>query len=114
VAKSGSHRQGTEAVEKLLAGLSRPLPAEVLADAADVYSLALEGLTRDKGLEEKQQEETARVYAARAVDLLRQAVKAGYKKTDKIRDPGPTGNPDLAPLRGRDEFQQFLRELPMK
>jgi tetratricopeptide (TPR) repeat protein len=113
LAKSGSHREGITAAEKLLANSISPANREVLADAACVYSVALEGLTKDKSLSEKQKAETAHVYAARSVDLLRQAIKAGYTKFDKIRDPGPAGDRDLDPLRGRDEFKRFLRELPL-
>jgi tetratricopeptide (TPR) repeat protein len=113
LAKSGSHREGIAAVEKLLANSSGPASREVLADAACVFSVALEGLTKDKSLSEKEKTKTAHIYAARSVDLLRQAIKAGYTKFDKIRDPGPAGDRDLDPLRGRDEFKQFLRELPL-
>jgi tetratricopeptide (TPR) repeat protein len=110
LARSGAHREGVAAVEKIVAGSHGQRP-EVLMDAAGVFSVALEGLTRDGSLSEKDKGDQARVYGARAVDFLRQAVKAGYKNFDKIRNAAPAGDRDLEPLRGRDEFKRFLREL---
>jgi hypothetical protein len=110
LARSGAHRDGVAAVEKIVAGSHGQRP-EVLMDAAGVFSVALEGLTKDGSLSEKDKGDQARVYAARAVDFLRQAVKAGYKNFDKIRNAAPAGDRDLEPLRSRDEFKRFLREL---
>jgi serine/threonine protein kinase len=112
LARSGAYREGVAALEKLLAGYQGRPPDYVLKEAACILSAALDGLTRDKSLTEKQKADQARVYAARSVDFLRQSVKAGYKDLDKIRDAGPAGDRDLEPLRGRDEFKDFLRELP--
>jgi tetratricopeptide (TPR) repeat protein len=44
--------------------------------------------------------------AARAVDLLRQAVSRGFKDIGILR-----AHPDLDPLRQRDDFQKLLAEL---
>jgi serine/threonine-protein kinase len=112
LARSGAHDEGVTAVQRLLDSVPKPPKPEVLYDAGCVFAVALEGLTRDTKLTESQKKEKARAYATRSVELLRQAVKAGYKKIDKIRDPGPAGDRDLDPLRGRDEFKQFLAELP--
>jgi serine/threonine protein kinase/tetratricopeptide (TPR) repeat protein len=112
LAKSGKHREGTAAVEKLIAISSSHAKSDILADAASVFSVALEGLAKDKALSDTQRAEIAHGYAARSVDLLRQAIKAGYTKLDKIREPGPAGDRDLDPLRSRDEFKKFLEELP--
>jgi hypothetical protein len=109
LAKSGRHREGTAAAE-LLANSTHPA-TDVLADAACVFGVAMEGLAKDQALSDKQKSETAHVYAAKSVDLLRKAIKAGYTKLEKIREPGPVGDRDLDPLRGRDEFKQLLREL---
>jgi tetratricopeptide (TPR) repeat protein len=111
LARSGAHGDGVASLERILAGVKEQ-PPELLMDAASVYSVALDGLAKDEGLSAKQKEDQARVYAARSVELLRQAVKAGYKNLDKLRDAGPAGDRDLVPLRSRAEFKQFLRELP--
>jgi tetratricopeptide (TPR) repeat protein len=55
------------------------------------------------------QEAERRGYADRAVELLRQAVAAGFKDLKKLRE-----NPDLDPLRARDDFKQMLAELAEK
>lgn len=100
-------------MESLLsAKVSNAANCEVLVDAACVFSVALVGLAKDKTLSDKQRAELADSYAARSVELLRQAIKAGYRKFGKIRDPGPAGDRDLDPLRSRNEFKQFLKELP--
>jgi tetratricopeptide (TPR) repeat protein len=42
-------------------------------------------------------------YADKAIEALRRSVAAGYKRVDAIRN-----DPDLAPLRSRDDFQRIL------
>jgi serine/threonine-protein kinase len=111
-ARSGAHAEGTAAVERLLAGRKKPLPNSWTYDAGCAYALAIEGLMRDPAPSPAQREELTRTYVSRAVDYLRQAVQGGYKKLDKIRDAGPDGDSDLAALRPRQEFRQFLKELP--
>jgi tetratricopeptide (TPR) repeat protein len=48
-------------------------------------------------------------YADRAMELLRQAVKAGYKDAARMKQ-----DTDLDPLRGRDDFKMLLVELEKK
>ena len=45
-------------------------------------------------------------YAARAVILLRQAAHAGFRGHDQF-----LSDPDLQPLRERDDFRKLLAEL---
>ena len=45
-------------------------------------------------------------YADRALELLRQAVKAGYTNADQLAK-----DPNLGPLRQREDFQKLLAEL---
>jgi tetratricopeptide (TPR) repeat protein len=67
-------------------------------DFACVYAVA-SGKVADKKQE----------YAARAMELLRQAVKAGFKDASHLaRDT------DLDPLRGREDFKKLLAELEMR
>jgi hypothetical protein len=48
-------------------------------------------------------------YADRAMDFLRQAVKAGWKDAPHIRM-----DTDLDPLRGREDFRKLVEELEKK
>jgi hypothetical protein len=48
-------------------------------------------------------------YADRAVELLQKAVKAGYKDTAHMKK-----DPDLDPLRDREDFKKLLAELEAK
>ena len=48
-------------------------------------------------------------YADRAVDFLRQAVAEGYQNAPSIK-----GDPDLASLRSREDFQKLGREVERK
>ncbi len=50
---------------------------------------------------DKQQE-----YADRAIELLKSAIAAGYNKIDSLAK-----DPDLDPLRDRDDFKQLLLKL---
>jgi serine/threonine protein kinase/tetratricopeptide (TPR) repeat protein len=64
-------------------------------DFACVYAVA-SGKIADK----------KQVYADRAMELLYQAVKAGYKDAAHMKR-----NPNLAPLRDRDDFKMLLADL---
>jgi serine/threonine protein kinase/tetratricopeptide (TPR) repeat protein len=64
-------------------------------DFACVYAVA-SGKVADKKQE----------YAARAMELLRQAVKAGFKDAAHLAK-----DTDLEPLRGREDFKKLLAEL---
>jgi hypothetical protein len=48
----------------------------------------------------------AKSYAARALDLLRQAVARGYKDAALMKK-----DPDLDPLRQRDDYRKLLAEV---
>jgi tetratricopeptide (TPR) repeat protein len=67
-------------------------------DFACVYALA-SGKSADKKKE----------YADRAMDLLRQAVKAGWNDAAHMQK-----DTDLDPLRGREDFRKLLAELEKK
>jgi hypothetical protein len=49
-------------------------------------------------------------YEGQAVALLRQAVQPGFHDLKYLK----TNDPDLAPLRGRADFQQLVQELETK
>jgi eukaryotic-like serine/threonine-protein kinase len=67
-------------------------------DFACVYSLA-SGKSADK----------KREYSDRAMELLRKAVKAGFKDAGHMKK-----DTDLGPLRGREDFKKLLGELEQK
>jgi tetratricopeptide (TPR) repeat protein len=87
LATSGKHLDGVQAIDKLLTHLHNRETPKLLYAAACVYSLALEGLTRDNKLTESDRTRYGQEYARRAVDLLRRAVKADGKLLRQSRSP---------------------------
>jgi eukaryotic-like serine/threonine-protein kinase len=79
---------------------------EDLWNAACLVSKCVQLVRQDTRLPETRREHLARTYAEQAVDLLRQAVKAGWRDTARLRR-----DPDFSPLRGRDTFKKLLAEL---
>jgi serine/threonine-protein kinase len=112
LARSSSHREGVEIVEKLLSEWGKNAKPDQIYDAACVYSLALEGLKKDTKLSEKEKVDWSLKYAKRSVDLLRRAVEAGLQDVNKIKEAGRAGDRDLDPLREREEFKKLLDDLP--
>ena len=47
-----------------------------------------------------------RLYADRAIAVLRRAVRGGFLNADIL-----LSDPDLASIRGRDDFQEIVKEL---
>ena len=45
------------------------------------------------------------VYGDRAIDVIRQAIRGGLRNLEIF-----LSDPDLAAIRGRDDFQQILQE----
>jgi serine/threonine-protein kinase len=100
----GEHAGAAEAAADL---------ARVAADpAGDAYKAAgffarcvpLAG--KDAKLPEAQRKELAQSYGDRALEALRQALAKGYKDAAHMKK-----DPDLDPLRGRDDFKKLLGEL---
>jgi tetratricopeptide (TPR) repeat protein len=94
----GRHGQATADVEEVLK--AGAVPPGYVYGAGCVYAVAA-GVVKD--------EEVAERYARRAVALLRQALDRGYPGGAFVRK-----NPDLGPLRQRDDFRQLLAELEAK
>jgi tetratricopeptide (TPR) repeat protein/serine/threonine protein kinase len=91
------------------------LPA-VFSDSWQEYYLAAGFLARcvplaekDAQLPEPHRQALAQSYADRAMDLLRQAIRKGFKNAKKMKE-----DPDLDPLRPRADFQKLLAELEEK
>jgi tetratricopeptide (TPR) repeat protein len=64
---------------------------------------------KDPQLDEAKRKEFAQRYADQAVALLRRAVARGYKNVAQMR-----GDPELKPLRDREDFQKLLAEFEKK
>jgi len=61
---------------------------------------------KDAKLDEDKRKEPKERYADRALELLRLAVARGYRNTARMK-----AEPDLEPLRGREDFRQLLADL---
>jgi len=91
--------QHQKAIEEVSAVASRNnVSAETYFDAACVLALASAAVKDDPKLQDQ--------YAARAVELLRQAVAKGYKDIDRLKK-----DDDLKALRDREDFKKLLADL---
>jgi serine/threonine-protein kinase len=84
--------------------------AGLLYDAGRVEALAAAAASRDQAVSGDERDKRAGQHAARAVELLGQAGKAGYFATPARLDQLAT-EPDLAPLRARKDFQELRTRL---
>jgi hypothetical protein len=100
LAYSADHAAAKEETDRLLAQAADLTPANVyhLARAASICSQAVKD---DAQLKEQ--------YALRAVEILRQAVARGYRDLAQLQK-----DPDLQPLRQREDFQKLLHQLESK
>jgi serine/threonine protein kinase/tetratricopeptide (TPR) repeat protein len=64
---------------------------------------------KDGRLADAKRRELAQAYSERALALLRQAVERGFKDVDRLKK-----DPDLEPLRARDEFGKLVADLEAK
>ncbi len=115
------HRNNLHAVAQCYVGLADHSRLAATADevarfgydpANDTYVAAcmtcncVELAARNTGLDEIRRNELAASYTERALALLRDAVARGFKDTEQLRE-----NPDLKPLRRREEFRKLIAEL---
>jgi tetratricopeptide (TPR) repeat protein len=84
-------------------------PGDDAYNAACFVARCVRLAERDSRLREAQRRELARRYADRAMDLLRQAVQAGWKDAAHTKQDS-----DLDPLRNREDFRKLLGELEGK
>src|SRR5262249_6858235 len=84
-------------------------PASDAYNAASCLSRCIMLIDKDDQLTEARRKELAQHYADRALALLRQAVAHGFKDAAKMK-----ANPNLQPLRGREEFQRPLVDIETK
>jgi tetratricopeptide (TPR) repeat protein len=78
-------------------------------DAACCLSLCIPIVARHDKLDDKQRKEAAQFYGDQAMKRLREAVGKGWRNVTHMRK-----DPDLIPLRPREDFQKLLAELEGK
>jgi tetratricopeptide (TPR) repeat protein len=108
--KSGDHARGIVEIERL----TRPAPGGTpLSSPADLYNvacfyaLASAAARRDAALPAEQRERLAQTYAGQALDWLRRCGESGFWNDPGNRDHARV-DPDLQPIRDRDEFARIL------
>jgi tetratricopeptide (TPR) repeat protein len=103
LAHAGDHAQADAEADAEADALAeaKDVNAGTLYDLACVYSLSSAAVKSDAKLADR--------YAARAVELLRQAVAKGWKDIDHLKE-----DTDLDPLRSRDDYRKLLKELEEK
>jgi tetratricopeptide (TPR) repeat protein len=82
-------------------------------NAACVHARSSAVVREDGKLSSGEKEKLAEHYAARAVQWLRKAGSAGYFKGAAVRE-GLDAESDLAPLKTRGDYKEWLRELENK
>ena len=84
----------------------RPDAADDPYRAARVLGRCVELAEHDPAFSAARRTELARTYADEAMDDLREAVRRGFSSVEPLKISGA-----FAPLRGRPDFQQLLKEL---
>jgi tetratricopeptide (TPR) repeat protein len=103
----GDHAAAVDAANQMVEAAGDP--AHDVYSAAGVWGYCVGVAQNDPTLSEDQRNELARKYGDRALDLLRQAVRNGYKDIEHMKKDN-----DLAPLRSREDFHKLLNELEAK
>jgi tetratricopeptide (TPR) repeat protein len=96
LARAGEHARAVADANALAAG--KGVTGGNLYDLAGVCALAAAAVKEDARLQDR--------YAARAVELLRQAVARGYQDVERLNK-----DRDLDALRQREDFRRLLAEL---
>src|SRR5262249_22329953 len=103
-ARRGTHEEAAAEAHQIVG--RAPGQGDILYRAACVYAQAAAAAATDARLTPLDQSGVQEHYAARAVQLLEQAGQLGYFRSPGKRDE-VENSPDLAPLRGRSDFQQL-------
>ncbi len=107
LAHTGAHQQATEDTETFM---SKPVPVGMAYNAACVFAVSARAALHDTKLAPPEREQTAERYAARAMTLLGTDRSAGF-----FKNPATVAHlkkdPDLDPLRQREDFQKLLADL---
>jgi serine/threonine protein kinase len=100
----GDHRAAArEAAELVRVTRDRALGAY---PAAGIVAVCATAVLRDGTLPEAERRRLAQAYAGQALDLLRDAVRHGFRGFELLEK-----DPDFGALRSREEFQKLLAEL---
>jgi tetratricopeptide (TPR) repeat protein len=100
----GDHTAAAEAAAELTRVAFDP--AGNAFKAAEFFARCVPLAEKDARLLEGKRKELAKSYADQALAALRQAVGKGYRDAANLKK-----DPDLDPLRGRDDFQKLLAEV---
>jgi serine/threonine-protein kinase len=104
LARLGEHGRAVAEADAL--ARKKSVPGQALYDLARVYAVARAAVQRrGGGLSSGEAERAAEDYASRAVGLLRQAAKAGFRHSGMQKDA------DLKALHGREDYRRLLKEL---
>lgn len=99
LARAGDHAQASAEANAL--ANAKSLSGEILYDLACACAVAAGAVKDDNKLQDQ--------YAARAVELLRQAVAKGFKDNEHLKS-----DDDLKALRQRPDYQQLAKDLEAK
>jgi serine/threonine-protein kinase len=106
--RAGEHTRPVAETEELVG--QKGVSGAILYDAACILSLASTAANKDEKLKAEERKALAERYATRAVVLLTRTKTAGFfKNADNVAHMKK--DTDLDPLRQRDDYKQFLREL---
>jgi hypothetical protein len=104
--RAGNHAKAVAEVNSLIA--AEEAAAIALYDFACVYALA-SAAVKDAKNPDADAPRLAGEYAARGVELLRQAVAKGYKDIDHLKK-----DDDLKALHEREDYKKLLESLDKK
>jgi serine/threonine-protein kinase len=104
VARLGDHEALARVAESWLRDAGTDV--ETLRESAGLLARAMPLAERDADLPEAGRRDRSRTYGDRAVELLQQALKAGFRDAKALRD-----DPELQTLQARDDFAALLREI---
>jgi serine/threonine protein kinase/tetratricopeptide (TPR) repeat protein len=104
LARAADHARAVSEANELAQG--DDVNAAVLYDLACVCSLASAAVTPAASNGKAESEKLKEQYAARALELLRQAVPRGWMEVAHMKK-----DTDLTPLRQREEFKKLMAEL---
>jgi len=107
LARWGDHAKAAEEAQAVIA--KAPGSGQALHNAACVYAQAAAAASRDQALREEKRAALAEKYGARAVAYLVRAGDAGLPDSATVEQMQK--DPDLAPLREREDYKKLLRSL---
>ena len=110
LARAGEHQKATATADKLAKDVRQ---GEGLVNLARVYALSAAAVMRDKALKPEEQIKLTDAYAAKAIELLERAAKAGhFGKPEHVKDLETSA--DFASLRSHDAFRALARTIGAK